>query len=412
MRVNRFVIMALSLALVTAGAFAQAKPLVAVLSVDSPLYSSAAEGRSGTPLSAGDPLLVVGSQDKRLTVDGVPTLWYQVKTAGGATGWIPGSRLSFTSKAFRRSAFQNADQYASYFKMAARPGEKVVAVRSYEKVAKGDVGYFVATHDGDLPAAVAWERNLEATPDEDLLPASFPKALAPYVYFVEFAVIELAGEAATVPFATLAKTIPSKFPSSEGFYSEEPDEEFPWYLPPETTYEYSDYGYDDYGYGDEESGYDEDYVEGEESYGMIKIGSVVILGEHEDLNGGKDWDDKMSSFIGKQATVKELPGADSQGFLLVRVKENSYVWRVRNLTLKGRGEAGSYGYQVGDRVIIGAHRYIDEDNNWAEEMAEFVGEEATITSLEGTDGTGSFLVHVDIDDGDWYWRVETMSPAK
>ena len=94
------------------------------------------------------------------------------------------------------------------------------------------------------------------------------------------------------------------------------------------------------------------------------------------------------------------------------MKENDYVWRVRNLTLKGRGEAGSYGYQIGDRVVIGAHRYIDEDNNWADEMAEYVGEEATITSLEGTDGTNSYLVHVDIDEGDWYWRVETMTPAK
>ena len=284
---------ALSLVLATAGAMAQAKPLVAVLSADSPLYSTAAEGRSGTSLSAGDPLLIVGSQDKKFTVDGVPTLWYQVKTSGGATGWIPGSRLSFTSRAFKRSDFQNADQYASYVTMAARPGEKVVAVRSYEKVAKGDIGYFVATHDGDLPAAVVWERNLEATPDEDLLPKGFPKALTPYVYFVEFAELELVGEAAVVPFATLAKSLPSKYPSSEGFYSEEPDDDFPWYLPPEATYAYSDYGYDDYGYGDEEEYFDEDYVEGEESYGMIKVGSVVILGEHEDINGGKDWDDKM-----------------------------------------------------------------------------------------------------------------------
>lgn len=405
---------ALSLALVTAGAMAQAKPLVAVLSVDSPLYSTAAEGKSGTPLSAGDPLLVLGSQDKKLTVDGVPTLWYQVKTSGGATGWLPGSRLSFTSKAFTRSAFRTADQYASYVTMAARPGEKVLAVRSYEKVAKGDVGYFIAAHDGDLPAAVIWERNLEATPDEALLPKGFPEALTPYVYFVEFAVLELVGEPSAVPFATLAKSIPSKFPSPEGFYTEEPDDDFPWYLPPETTYGYSDYSDEDYEYGegDGEEYYDEEYVEGEESYGMIKVGSVVILGEHEDINGGKDWDDKMAPFVGKQATVKSLPGADSQGFLVVRVKENDYVWRVRNLTLKGRGEAGSYGYQIGDRVVIGAHRYIDEDNNWADEMAEYVGEEATITSLEGTDGTNSYLVHVDIDEGDWYWRVETMTPAK
>ncbi len=45
-------------------------------------------------------------------------------------------------------------------------------------------------------------------------------------------------------------------------------------------------------------------------------------------------------------------------------------------------------------------------------MLEYVGRAATITTMEGTDGSNSYIVHVDIDNGDWYWRVETMQPAK
>jgi hypothetical protein len=303
--------------------------------------------------------------------------------------------------------------------MAARPGDKVVAARSYEKIAKGDIGYYVSYHEGGLPVAVVWERNLAATPADEYLPADFPAALKPFVYYVEWPIVELVGEQKPASFKDLASSLPKKYPSEDGFYADAVDEELAWFMPPETTFgytDYSDYG-DDYGYMDEEYGdyegdYDEDFVEGSESYGLIKKGSTVILGKHEDINGGSNWADEMEAFVGKEAVVTELPGSDSQGFLLVRVKGNSYVWRVRNLTLKGRGEAGSYGYKVGDRVIIGAHRYISDDNNWASEMAAYVGQAATITSLEGTDGSECYLVHVDIDNGDWYWRVENMTPEQ
>jgi len=409
-----------------AGAWAQAKPVVAVLSADGPVYGSAvvSESKVGAMLVAGDPLLIVGSQDKKVVLDGVPTIWYQVKTSEGVTGWVPGSRLSFTATAFKRSAFRTESQYAAYFAMAARPGDKVVATRSYEKVAKGDIGYYVSSHEGGLPAAVVWERNLAATPSEDYLPEGFPKELHEFVYYVEWPVIELVGDKDATPLKTLAKTLPAKYPVEDGFYADSVDEDIAWYMPPETSFGSSDYAdegydeeygdeyYDEYGDGDYSGDIDEDYVEGVESYGLIKVGSKVILGKHDDVNGGDNWAEEMDAYVGKEAVVTELAGADTQGFLVVRVKGNGYAWRVRNLALKGRGEAGSYGYQVGDMVVVGAHRYIDSDNNWADDMAAYVGQTATITTLEGTDASESYLVHLDIDDGDWYWRVETLSPAE
>lgn len=420
MRLHKLAALALTATIGMAGAWAQTKPTVAVLTSDSPLYNTAtiSETRVGTRLSTGEPLLIVGSQAAKSTLDGVPTLWYQVKTSEGATGWIPGSRMSFTATAFKRSAFQTQDQYGAYIIMAARVGEKVVATRSYEKVSKGDIGYYVGSSAEDLPVTVVWERNLAATPSEEYLPAGFPAELMPFVYYVEWPIVELVGEQNATSLKDLAKTLPKKYPAEDGFYAEMVDEDIAWYMPPETTYgssEYDDYQYgDEYAdeeYGDYDDDYDPDFIEGIESYGFIKVGSTVILGQHEDINGGDNWADEMEAFIGKEAVITELPGEDGQGFLCVRVKGNSYAWRVRDLALKNRGEKGSYGYKVGDRVILGTHRYIDEDSNWAEDMAEYVGQTAKITSFEGTDGTGSLILHVDIDNGDWYWRIETLSPA-
>ena len=276
---NRIAIFVAALAIGVSGVWAQSKPVVAVLSVDSPLYTAAAvsETRIGARLTAGEPLLIVGSQDKRLVIDGVPAIWYQVKTSEEATGWIPGSRMSFSGTAFKRSAFQTQDQYAAYIIMAARPGDKVVAARSFEKVAKGDIGYYVSYHEGGLPVAVVWERNLAATPADEYLPKDFPAALKPFVYYVEWPIVELVGEQKPASFKDLASSLPKKYPSEDGFYADAIDEDLAWFMPPETTFgytDYSDYG-DDYGYMDEEYGdyegdYDEDFVEGTESYGFIK----------------------------------------------------------------------------------------------------------------------------------------------
>ncbi len=399
MRPNRAIFLLVLSVFVISGLSAQAKPNVVVVNSDSYLYQTAAvnPSRQNGKLVAGDPLLVTASQDKRTVLDGMPTLWYEVKNLAGTKGWVPGSQLGFTTGAFPRAAFQNEEQYLAYLRMAARSGEKLVAMRSDERLQKGDTGYFVSIVDGLV--VVAWERYIDYGPDEGILPRGFPKALLPYILLVEPSVVELTGEQSVTSLANLAKTLPGRFPETERFHDYEIDEPFPWYIPEEANYGGYDYGYNDY-----------DYYEGEESYGMIDVGSTVILGAHDEVNGGRNWTAEMDKFVGKEAQVVSLEGVDSNDFLVVKVSGNSYVWRVRNLALKGRGEPGSYGYKVGDRVIIDSHRYINGDNNWAEEMWDYVGSGATITELLGPDDSGSYIVTLDVDDGAWVWRAENLYP--
>ena len=134
---NKRLIAGLIIAFVAlAGAYAQAKPVVAVLSSDSPVYANSAIDSTKTVGSylRGEPVLILSSQDKRIVVDGVPTIWYQVKASDGGTGWLPGSRLSFTATAFPRSAFQTEAQYIAYVSMAYRVGEKVGRASCRERV--------------------------------------------------------------------------------------------------------------------------------------------------------------------------------------------------------------------------------------------------------------------------------------
>lgn len=399
MRPNRAIFLLVLSVFVISGLSAQAKPNVVVVNSDSYLYQTAAvnPSRQNGKLVAGDPLLVIGSQDKRTVLDGMPTLWYEVKNLADTKGWVPGSQLGFSTGAFPRAAFQNGEQYLAYLRMAARSGEKLVAMRSDERLQKGDTGYFVSIVDGLV--VVAWERYIDYGPDEGILPRGFPKALLPYILLVEPSVVELTGEQSVTSLANLAKTLPGRFPETELFHDYEIDEPFPWYIPEEANYGGYDYGYNDY-----------DYYEGEESYGMIDVGSTVILGAHDEVNGGRNWTAEMDNFVGREAQVVSLEGVDSNDFLVVKVSGNSYVWRVRNLALKGRGEAGSYGYKAGDRVIIDSHRFINGDNNWAEEMWDYVGSSATITELLGLDDSGSYIVTLDVDDGAWVWRVENLYP--
>ena len=148
--------------------------------------------------------------------------------------------------------------------------------------------------------------------------------------------------------------------------------------------------------------------------GMITPGTKVVLGRHDERNGGDNWSAEMDGLVGSPATVEEILGPDPQGFLVVSVRENDWSWRIRNLAAADRGVAGSYGFQVGDRVVLGRHRFVDGNENWNPSMDRFVGMTARITELYGTKGDGSdcFLVRVDVDKGEWVWRAESLTPAK
>jgi hypothetical protein len=122
----------------------------------------------------------------------------------------------------------------------------------------------------------------------------------------------------------------------------------------------------------------------------------------------------MDQFVGKASKVTELCGADNAGFLCVQVEGNDWYWRVRNLALVNVGEPGSYGFAVGDAVILGKHRDVGGETNWADDMDEYVGMRAKITELVGTEGDGAdcFTVRVDVDGGEWVWRAESLKPAR
>lgn len=64
--------------------------------------------------------------------------------------------------------------------------------------------------------------------------------------------------------------------------------------------------------------------------------------------------------------------------------------------------------QVGMEVILGRHRPVDGDDNWNERMTTFVDLRARVIELRGRDNQECWLVKVDVDDGEWLWRVRDL----
>jgi hypothetical protein len=68
---------------------------------------------------------------------------------------------------------------------------------------------------------------------------------------------------------------------------------------------------------------------------------------------------------------------------------------------------GSIG--VGTVVILGRHRPVDGYDNWDAQMDTYVGMQATVTELEGVDGSGCPGVTVDVDGDYYFWRIRDFS---
>lgn len=66
---------------------------------------------------------------------------------------------------------------------------------------------------------------------------------------------------------------------------------------------------------------------------------------------------------------------------------------------------------VGVEVILGQHDVMNGDANWNEAMAAYVGRRAKVTSLGVTDGQNCLMVRVDIDGGQWMWRIRNLRMA-
>lgn len=186
-------------------------------------------------------------------------------------------------------------------------------------------------------------------------------------------------------------------------------------------------------------------------YGPVRVGTVVVLGRHRPVDDDDNWTPQMSAFVGRTARVVELAGTDDVGCPGVHVDADGrqWFWRVRDLSL-GDDAGGAVAYQpglasdhgrpashepavamevderipqtcgltdetaawgpvsVGTEVVIGRHRPVDGETNWVEDMEAYVGRRARVTELVGVDEQGCALVHVDVDDGGWYWRLRDM----
>ncbi len=70
---------------------------------------------------------------------------------------------------------------------------------------------------------------------------------------------------------------------------------------------------------------------------------------------------------------------------------------------------------VGSRLRLGRHRTVaGGSDNWATGMNAYVGRDATVTRLGGTDSDGCTVVHVDADNGTYMWRLRdaTVIPRR
>ena len=471
---------ALAAALIAAGsaAFAEAPRTMAVTVEATQVRAGAsATAKVVSELDAGVPLRIVTLGTKPVKVGSRSAPFHEAVLVDGTKGWVFGAALNIPKAPLSYADLGDADLWMDYLELALRPGERVVAVEDYGGVSAGMEGWWFATPiDRDYEDAflVVWDDFLDASIYSEYVPDDFPRLLTARSWWVPGASIALAGETATADFPALetayvstesgerlapvgSRVVLGKHtkvdPKDEsslfwadgmdayvgeetvitehvgrdkwGYaiaYVEADDGAFYWRVADMYLVErYIDEG--DGGSMSGETDFDGEYDAGaeyaEESAGMIKVGSMVVLGKHDDGGGefSANWSDDMDKFVGKRAKVTEFVGADSDGFLVVAVEGNDFVWRVRNLTLFGRGRPGSYGFKVGDRVLVGKHRPLGESELvfWVEDMEEFVGREATIAELVGPvedELSGSFYVRLDVDEGQWYWRVETLSPVE
>jgi len=173
-------------------------------------------------------------------------------------------------------------------------------------------------------------------------------------------------------------------------------------------------------------------------FGEAQIGALVTLQRHRFIRGEGNWREEMTRFLGRAAHVTRLSGVDAQGCPGVRVDVDGgeYFWRVRDLGIgiarqasaatvamsaaqstflqacrqaEGHEDFGTA--RVGTTVVLQRHRAIDGDDNWSDEMEPFVGRTARILGVAGLDGVGCPGVRVDVDGGQWFWRVRDLRPA-
>ncbi len=122
---------------------------------------------------------------------------------------------------------------------------------------------------------------------------------------------------------------------------------------------------------------------------------------------------------GKNGTV--ITEMDKDGWVEVQWDNgyrNDYRWGVDGaydlIVLPGLlpqacDKSGSTGtVSVGTKVILGKHRAVGGDDNWASKMTDYVGKTGTVTKTGMYDKAGCATVRVDVDSGSYVWRVRDL----
>ncbi len=165
-------------------------------------------------------------------------------------------------------------------------------------------------------------------------------------------------------------------------------------------------------------------------YGELTVGSVVTLQRHRFVRGDDNWDPQMERYLGRAAHVTRLSGVDEQGCPGIRVDVDAgqYYWRVRDVGIGTQMQplpavleastafpqdchqsVANYGAAtIGATVVLGRHRPVDGDTNWADEMGPYVGRTAHVASYGDLDTEGCPGVRVDVDQQAWFWRVRDL----
>jgi hypothetical protein len=137
---------------------------------------------------------------------------------------------------------------------------------------------------------------------------------------------------------------------------------------------------------------------------------------------------EMDAFVGRFARITSLEGVDRAGCAVVRVDVDggAHYWRVRDMVIAGSSlPAGvaaavprwcgmdersvTYGsIDEGSEIVLGRHSPWDGATNWSAEMERWVGRRARVTSLAGRDAQGCAGVRVDLDGGQFFWRLRDV----
>ena len=67
---------------------------------------------------------------------------------------------------------------------------------------------------------------------------------------------------------------------------------------------------------------------------------------------------------------------------------------------------------VGTQVTLGRHTAVNDDTNWNDQMDAYVGQTASVGTLNGVDGAGCPVVKVDVDQGIFSWRIRDLRLAR